>query len=120
MTLRILAAACLCAQFLPLTPAFADTPADTGHWVSAWSTALQAIPQQANLPPLYRAPEVGGRTVRQLIYPRLDGKRVRLRLSNVYGTTPLVIDAAHIARAVSGSGAATRPGTDRAVTFAGN
>lgn len=120
MTLRILAAACLCAQFLPLTSAFADTPADTGHWVSAWSTALQAIPQQANLPPLYRAPEVGGRTVRQLIYPRLEGKRVRLRLSNVYGTTPLVIDAAHIARAVSGSGAATRPGTDRAVTFAGS
>ncbi|SAL68564.1 SGNH/GDSL hydrolase family protein [Caballeronia humi] len=120
MTLRILAAACLCAQFLPLTPAFADTSADNAHWVSAWSTALQAIPQRANLPPLYRAPEVGGRTVRQMIYPRLDGKRARLRLSNVYGTTPLVIDAAHIARAVSGSGAAARPGTDRAVTFAGN
>jgi lysophospholipase L1-like esterase len=126
MKLQNLAAVCasvLFAQFFPVSNAFADAAADTpagAHWVSAWATALQAIPQQVNLPPLYRAPEVGGRTVRQLIYPRLTGKRVRLRLSNVYGTAPLVVEAVHVSRAVGGNSAAARPGTDRAVLFAGH
>ncbi|WP_097190032.1 SGNH/GDSL hydrolase family protein [Caballeronia arationis] len=124
MKLRILAASAgmLVAQFLAGSAAFAENATETpagGHWVSAWATALQAIPQQADLPPLYRAPEIGGRTVRQLVYPQLDGKRVRLRLSNVYGTSPLVIETVHIARAVGGNSAATRPGTDRAVLFGG-
>jgi lysophospholipase L1-like esterase len=125
MKLRILAASAtvLVAQFLAGSAVFAQAATETpasGHWVSAWATALQSIPGLADLPPLYRAPDVGGRTVRQLIYPQLNGKRVRLRLSNVYGTTPLVIESVHIARAVSGSGAATRAGTDRAVLFGGH
>lgn len=112
----------LVAQCLAGSAAFAQTaaePSSSGHWVSAWATALQAIPQQADLPPLYRAPEIGGRTVRQLVYPQLDGKRARLRLSNVYGTAPLAIESVHIARAVGAGSAATRPGTDRAVLFGG-
>ena len=40
----------------------------------------------ASPPPLYRAPEVAGRTVRQIVYPAIDGHHVRLRLSNAYGT----------------------------------
>jgi lysophospholipase L1-like esterase len=127
MKLRIFAAACLVALAVQLHPASSAIAADAAvatdapageHWVSAWGTSLQSIPQLANLPPLYRAPEVGGRTVRQLIYPHLDGKRIRLRLSNLYGTNPLVVEAMHVARA-AGSGAATRPGTDRPVLFAG-
>ncbi|MDR5751898.1 MULTISPECIES: SGNH/GDSL hydrolase family protein [unclassified Caballeronia] len=124
MKLRILAASAgmLAAQFLVGSAAFAQTvsePPSSGHWVSAWATALQAIPQQADLPPLYRAPEIGGRTMRQLVYPQLDGKRARLRLSNVYGTAPLAIESVHIARALGAGSAATRPGTDRAVLFGG-
>ena len=66
MKLRILAAICAavaCRAVLSAPHAFADDAAEapaTDHWVSAWATALQAIPQLANLPPLYRAPEVGG------------------------------------------------------------
>ncbi|KQR74675.1 GDSL family lipase [Burkholderia sp. Leaf177] len=121
MNLRVLsavAAATLSALLLSSAPASADE-APSGHWVSAWSTALQQIPQRAELPALYRAPEIGGRTVRQIVYPAIDGKQLRLRFSNVYGTEPLVIDGAQVARAVSGNAAGTRAGTSRPVTFGG-
>ncbi|MGN6805534.1 MAG: SGNH/GDSL hydrolase family protein, partial [Trinickia sp.] len=58
------------------------------QWVEAWATALQSIPELRNPPPLYRAPEVGNRTVREIVYPTLSGERVRLRLSNAYGRAP--------------------------------
>jgi lysophospholipase L1-like esterase len=121
MNLRVLsavAAATLSAFLLSSAPAFADD-APSGRWVSAWSTALQQIPQRAELPALYRAPEIGGRTVRQIVYPAIDGKQLRLRFSNVYGTEPLVIEGAQVARAVSGNAAGTRAGTSRPVTFGG-
>jgi lysophospholipase L1-like esterase len=126
MKLRILAVACasvLLAQLSLIPRAFAaetaEPPATNEHWVSAWGTALQSIPDYANLPPLYRAPDIENRTVRQVIYPQLDGKRIRLRLSNLYGTQPLVIEEMTIARALGGASAATRPGTTRPVLFGG-
>ncbi|BAN24356.1 SGNH/GDSL hydrolase family protein [Caballeronia insecticola] len=125
MKYRVLAALCaaaLAAQVTLAPGAFAaenaDAPANE-HWVSAWGTVLQSIPQLANLPPLYRAPEVGGRTVRQLIYPQIDGKRMRLRISNLYGTEPLVVESMSVARAVGASSAAIRSGSARPVLFGG-
>jgi len=117
MTLRTLAAACgavFLAQFA-LSPAAiaADAPS---RWVATWATALQSIPQQANLPPLYRAPDVAGRTVRQIVYPTLSGNAVRIHLSNEYGKAPLVVEALRIAR--SAGGAAQSDG-GVAVTFGG-
>jgi len=117
MTIRTLAAACgaaLLAQLAVSPTVFAaDAPA---HWVTAWATALQPIPQRADLPPLYRAPEVAGRTVRQIVYPTLSGKSARVHLSNRYGKTPLVIEDLRIAR--SAGGAAAIAGGTR-VTFGG-
>ncbi len=75
------------------------TEAGDRTWVAAWATALQEIPQRADLPPLYRAPEVADRTVRQIVYPTLDGSVARLHFSNRYGRTPLVIGEVRIARA---------------------
>ena len=118
MTLRTLAAVCgavLLVQFA-VAPAAIAADAPT-HWVSAWATALQSIPQQANLPPLYRAPEVAGRTVRQIVYPTLSGRAVRVHLSNEYGKTPLVIQDLRIAR--SAGGAATQANGGAKVTFGG-
>ncbi|MDR6387409.1 SGNH/GDSL hydrolase family protein [Paraburkholderia phenoliruptrix] len=118
MTIRSLVAACgaaLLGQFAVSVPAAAaDTSA---HWVAAWATALQPIPQRADLPPLYRAPEVAGRTVRQIVYPTLSGKSARIHLSNEYGKTPLVIEELRIAR--SAGGAAASAGGGARVTFGG-
>jgi lysophospholipase L1-like esterase len=127
MKLRALALAAV--TMLAVSSAFAADPAPAvsvasaipadQQWTSAWGTALQPIPRRDNPPPLYRAPEVAERTVRQIVYPGLDGRHARLRLSNAYGTTPLVIEGVRVARAVSGSTAATRPGSSRPVTFGG-
>lgn len=92
----------------------ADVP---DHWTIAWATALQPIPQRADLPPLYRAPDIAGRTVRQIIYPTLSGKAVRLHVSNKYGIAPLVIDDLRLAR--SAGGAAAQSSDEVRVTFGG-
>ncbi|MGF6924419.1 SGNH/GDSL hydrolase family protein [Paraburkholderia sp. 40] len=121
MTIRTLAAACgaaLLAQFAPFVVSSSAFAAEASeHWVAVWATALQPIPQRAELPPLYRAPEVAGRTVRQIMYPTLSGRVARIHLSNAYGRTPLVIDELRIAR--SAGGAAAVEGAGSRVTFGG-
>lgn len=118
MSFRTLAAACGAALFVP----FAISPTvfaaeSQAHWVTAWATALQPIPERADLPPLYRAPQVAGRTVRQIVYPTLSGRSARIHLSNRYGRSPLVIEDLRIARS-SGGAAAVGAGETR-VTFGG-
>lgn len=92
-------------------------PGAASHWVAAWASALQPIPELAVPPPLYKAPDVAGRTVRQIIYPTVAGRAVRVRVSNAYGGTPLVIEALRIGR--SAGGAAVRDGASAPVTFGG-
>src|SRR6201995_2010978 len=118
MTIRTLAAACGAALLSQLAVSPTVFAADaSAHWVTAWATALQPIPQRADLPPLYRAPEVAGRTVRQIVYPTLSGKVARIHLSNVYGKTPLVVEELRIA--LSAGGAAAAEGDGSRVTFGG-
>jgi lysophospholipase L1-like esterase len=121
-----ISAAALAAQFTFAPSSFAadsvnapGAAAGQERWVSAWGTTLQSIPQLASLPPLYRAPDVAGRTVRQIIYPQIAGKQMRLHISNLYGTEPLVIESMSVARAVSGSNASIRAGSGRAILFGG-
>ena len=118
MTTRSLAAlrgAVLSSVLLVSAPVFA---ADAqSPWVTAWATALQPIPQMSNPSPLYRAPDVAGRTVRQIVYPTLSGEVARIHISNAYGKAPLVIEDLRIARA--GSGAGVEGGTAARVTFGG-
>jgi len=85
--------------------------------VTAWATAMQSIPDLSNPPPLYRTPEVSGRTVRQIVYPTVSGRTVRIRVSNVYGRGPLLLTSVVLAQ--SAGGAATRAGTLARVTFGG-
>ncbi len=105
------------AVLFSVAPATGLTAEVHGQWVTAWATALQPIPQRAELPPLYRAPEVAGRTVRQIVYPTLSGNAVRIHVSNAYGKTPLVIEDMSLAR--STAGAKTQSGSEIRVTFGG-
>lgn len=111
----LVAGAALVASVAATSGAAAAQP--SAHWVTAWATALQSIPQRAELPALYRAPDVAGRTVRQVVYPTLDGQTARIRLSNAYGRGPLVIRKLTIAP--SKGGAATETGREAKVTFGG-
>ncbi|QGZ62582.1 SGNH/GDSL hydrolase family protein [Paraburkholderia acidisoli] len=97
--------------------ALACADQSSNAWVTSWATTLQQIPQRDALPALYRAPNVAGRTVRQIVYPTLGGKVARIHVSNLYGRTPLVIEAMAIAPSAGGS-AASEAGSVK-VTFGG-
>ncbi|WP_052392031.1 SGNH/GDSL hydrolase family protein [Paraburkholderia bannensis] len=116
------AGAALLVSIGAATPAFAQPPAPQaaaagGHWVTSWATALQSIPQRDALPALYRAPDVAGRTVRQIVYPTLGGDVARVHISNLYGRAPLVIEAMAIAPSAGGS--AVSQADSVRVTFGG-
>ena len=84
----------------------------SGHWVSAWSTAVHAPLPFPGMPP---QPVFENQTVRMVVRPTIGGTRIRVRLSNAYGASPLEIGAAHIALVDHGSTIA--PASDHALKF---
>lgn len=119
MAVRALVAsvATLCCAASIVGGAIAGALGTPTGWVTSWATGLQSIPELTDPPMLYRAPDVGGRTVREIVYPTLSGRAVRIRMSNLYGRTPLEVADVRIAQ--SASGASVRPGTSIPVTFGG-
>jgi lysophospholipase L1-like esterase len=83
------------------------------RWVATWGTGVTgpAIPPAA--PPM----QFANQTLRQIVHTSIGGSRVRVCLSNTFGTTPLTIGAAHVARRETDS--AILAGSDRALTFGG-
>jgi lysophospholipase L1-like esterase len=94
--------------------AAAQNQTANGHWVSAWSTAVQTPLQ---FPGMAAAPGFENQTVRMVIRPTISGQRLRVRLSNELGAAPLAIGAAHVALVQQGSKIV--PGSDRTLTFNG-
>jgi lysophospholipase L1-like esterase len=84
------------------------------HWVGSWA-ASQQIPEPANA---LRPEQLTDMTLRQLMRVTLGGPRLRIRLSNTFGTGPLRIDSVRIARTPGGDSARILPG-GAAVSFAG-
>ena len=85
------------------------------HWVASWGTA-QMVPETANELP---AANWRDASIRQIVHLSLGGSEVRVRLSNAYGTAPLLVDAASVARAVAPGRAAIDAATLQALTFDG-
>jgi lysophospholipase L1-like esterase len=82
------------------------TPAQSQHWIAAWSAAADQ-----------EGPALTGKTIRQVVRPSIAGPNIRLRLSNLYGTAAVTIGPVRVARDAGES--AIRPDTDRPVTFGG-
>src|SRR5205823_2633854 len=57
-------------------------------------------------------------TLREIVHVSLGGDRVRVVLSNAFGTLPLEVGAAHVA--LRDKDAAIKAGSDRPLTFGGN
>jgi hypothetical protein len=91
-------------------PVFAqDWNAD--RWVGTWGAGPGGPPLPAN------TQTFTDQTVRLIVHTSIKGTRVRIRLSNEMGSTPLRIGGAHIA--LRAGGADIQPGTDRPLTFSG-
>ncbi|MCA8067638.1 SGNH/GDSL hydrolase family protein [Burkholderia sp. AU38729] len=123
MSFRSSIAAAVLGAAVFVSPLVASASAAPAGWVAAWATALQPIPDLAAPPPLYRAPDVSGRAVRQIVYPTVSGRAARIRVSNAYGRAPLIVEAASLARAgdgaaLAGAVAPVRFGGKASVTLA--
>ncbi|MEV6758811.1 SGNH/GDSL hydrolase family protein [Streptomyces sp. NPDC051214] len=85
----------------------------------AWTAAWAASPQRAStgFKPNWSEDGFSGQTLRQVVRVTEGGDRARIRLSNAYGTSPLHIAGATIAR--TKKGAAVEEGSVRRLTFEG-
>jgi len=93
------------------TPAHAQD-----HWVGSWATSQQ-IPEDRNALPAHALDDA---TLRQTVHLSLRGGALRLRLSNAFGTAPLHITSAHVARATAPGSDKIEAGSDIALRFAGH
>ena len=84
-------------------------------WIVSWG-ASQQIPEAQNaLPP----DDMRDATVRQVFHLSAGGSKLRVHLSNTFGTEALHFTAVHIARALSPASAAIDAATDKALSFSG-
>ncbi|MDP5278622.1 SGNH/GDSL hydrolase family protein [Sphingomonas sp. DG1-23] len=91
------------------------TAQEKPHWVASWATS-QMVPTGENAAP---AEDLTDATIRQIVRVSIGGKRLRVRLSNAFGTTPLVIDAASVALSADNATARILPAGARALRFGG-
>jgi lysophospholipase L1-like esterase len=95
----------------------ASARAAEGGWIGTWAASAQPVWGGDFFAPPKVPPNFWNQTVRQLATVSIGGARLRVRLTNEYGTRPLVISAAHVA--LRDKGSAIQPGSDRPLTFAG-
>jgi lysophospholipase L1-like esterase len=80
-------------------------------WVGTWGTVPTTVPVSA-------VRTFRNQTLREIVHVSLGGDRIRVRLSNEFGTQGLTVGEAHVARRAPGtSGGQTLPGSDRRLTF---
>jgi lysophospholipase L1-like esterase len=128
----LVAAVLLGLALLALPPAHAQ---QGEHWVGTWMVAHIGRPQNppppvAPLPPPPAQTQTitpppapppfmhfNNQTLRQIVRTSIGGRRVRVALSNAFGTAPLTVGAAHLAVRDKESG--TVAASDRTLTFSG-
>ena len=88
---------------------------DQRYWTGTWTASPQAPEPPAILP---TPAQFDNQTIRQIVHTSIGGNVVRVRLSNEYGDSPLVIGEVHVA--LQDSEANIVPRSDRALTFSGH
>ena len=96
------------AALLFAAPAHAD-------WITTWSAA--PVKPAPHLGPMMTSPSFNDQTLAQTLRIAAGGKALRVRLTNVFGATPLEIGGARIA--LLDANGAEIPGTAHMLRFAG-
>ncbi|WP_165989583.1 SGNH/GDSL hydrolase family protein [Streptomyces sp. YIM 98790] len=105
----------LLALTLAVPPAGAADTADGRHWTASWGSAMTRPSE--GLGPNWSEQGFEDQTLRQVVRIAAGGDAVRVRLSNAYGTTPLRIAGATVARSAGEAG--VHPYSLRPLTFNG-
>ena len=94
--------AVLAAAFIP---ACAGTQDDGNTWVGTWATSPVVLPPPRDGAPqgLGPAARIQDQTVRQIVHTSIGGSAVRVAVTNLFGSQPLEIGAAHVALRVDGA-----------------
>jgi lysophospholipase L1-like esterase len=111
----VVAATTVALMVVAVVPAAADTERSDGRWTGAWAPSMITAS-----PPLFGLANwslegFANQSVRQVVRTTRGGSAVRIRLSNLYGATPLRLAGATLG--VAGDGASVRSGTMRTLTF---
>ena len=88
--------------------------AERDPWIATWAASPQAVPPDPDEPLL----KIEDQTVRERVRVSVGGAQLRLRLSNEYGSAPLVLGAVTIA--VPSGVASVNAASIRKVTFSGH
>ena len=91
------------------------------HWVGTWATATVPRPQGVPGAAPGRGPaplNFNNQTLRQVVHVSLGGSRVRVVLSNAFGSSPLTVGAASVAQRQKDSAIAA--GSSRPLSFSGS
>jgi lysophospholipase L1-like esterase len=98
-----------------LAAALALAPLHEAQAADIWTATWGAAP--AGPPPSASTMTLSSQTLRLIVHASVAGSRVRIRISNEMGSTPLTIGTARIA--LRSSGAVSVAGTDRQLLFGG-
>jgi lysophospholipase L1-like esterase len=82
-------------------------------WIATWA----ASPEWADPDPRLPLLNIENQTVRERVRVSIGGAQIRIRLSNEYGSTPLLIGSATVA--APNDPASVKPGTMQTVSFRG-
>jgi hypothetical protein len=114
---------------LALFPPHSSAQAGEEHWVVWWTAApapyvtAMIRPPESGLESLRVIGILTNQTIRMLVRTSIGGRQARIRLSNLFGKTPLRIGAAHVALMPLNTdephGVSISSGTDRTVLFGG-
>ena len=86
-----------------------------GAWITTWAAApLAPTPPSGPFP---ASPSFKDQTIRQIVHLSAGGTRLRLRISNEYGTKALNVGAATLG--IAAADGSVESGTQRTVTFGG-
>ena len=98
-----------------ITASASQKETDEGEWISAWGTGLTdvSVKDYTNINVTVPAKT----TARMIISPTADGEKIRVKLSNAYGTEDLIIRSGAVARVKSGYNIDRT--TDISITVAG-
>ena len=102
-------------QVPPLAPAAATATTTTAPAATTTAPAPAAAPTAPAAAPSYA--HVTDQTLRQIVHTTAGGSQIRIVLSNVFGTVPMTIGAAHVA--LRDKASTIVPASGRALAFNG-
>ena len=97
------------------TTMLAQQPSQGMRWVGTWASAQMLVDG-----PDLTADDFRDATLRQVVHISAGGSRIRVRLSNAFGTAPLQIQMVHVAKPASVVNCRIDATTDKPLRFSGN